>query len=1438
MNTKTILALAFAGLFAAISSADPLGVTVNNIMLDDNGPFSGTGWAYDPDTCILTLDGADPVTLSGKDTEGRVRIVVATNVTAEVTLSNLTINMPWWVGSASAFALETNACVSLVLAGENVLQSSDNRAALEVPAGASLSMTNAPDDTAGALFVYGGYQAAAIGGSYGGVCGAVILNGGTVTAEGGYKSAGIGGAYNGSAGTVTINGGEVIATGGSGGAGIGGGENRDGGTVTISGGTVFAQGGDYGAGIGGGGSYNTWNGGNGGTVTISGGQVTAYGGTYAAGIGGGGSYSYTGGAGGTVTISGGTVFAEGAFGGADIGPGRSGADGSNRFTGGSICLAGAAVSPAPENNTEPVFCAVVTGFEPYAPVEITTGLTGYGVNDLFADANGCIYLWLPNNAADYTFTANERLCTVRVKNGVGPTGVTVNGEEVAFGPAEPATAGWAFDAATHALALTGAGPFTLAGANVVGGVCVTVSDSVVNTITLSNLTLRTTGSSQCAFALEAGADLALILMGTNALASGSDRAGIEVAAGQTLTITNAPGDDAAALTATGGNCGAGIGGGKNSAGGTIAIAGGAITARSNTTGEFGGAGVGGGAYSTGGDVTITGGSLTATGGNNATGVGGGAKGAGGSLTVSGGSVVATGEGYGAGVGGGENQTGGDVTVSGGTLTAMGGDNGAGIGGGYYGAATNGVVVISGGIVIATGGSSGGAGIGGGYGGGGGTVRIVDGEVTATGGSYASGIGGGDIAAGGVVEIEGGRVVAIGGTGIGGGGSWGDDGGGGGTMTISGGTVFAQGFHGGMDIGPAQNGTGGPANTFTGGSILLAGSSIAPAPSNNTAAVACAVVTGFEPHAPVTITAGLMGYGKNDLFADADGCIYLWLPDGEHTFTANGSDYTVTIQNNVGPTGVTVNGVDVATGVTNNIQHAGWSFDGPTHTLTLSDKSPLTLSGVNVIGGVCVVIPEGVTNAVTLSNLTLQTKGDDQCVFALGIDANVSLFLAGANALASGAERAGLEVAEGQTLSITNAPGDATASLTVTGGDSAAGIGGCSGFGSGVGSDAGTVTISGGIITAIGGEYFAAGIGGGNGGIGGTLTISGGSVVAQGGDFGAGIGTGGYSIWASDKNTSVVTISGGAVTAIGGEMGAGIGGGDSDPGGTVMISGGTVTAMGGEKAAGIGGGAGDEGGTVTISGGRVTATGGDYAAGIGGGAGWDLGGDGSTLTVSGGTVFATGGAGGGPGIGGGNIGGDEMGEGGGTKPNVSGTSLFTGGSIRIDGGYSAAEPSNGMERVWCVTVPGLTPGAAVEIALPAEALPATFGVNDLFADDGGKLYFWLPDGSYAFTANSTNYTATVDGADTTATSGSSGGPAKPVFATDGTALVFSGTTLAIKIVNAQSGFRYTLYAAETLGGDWTLEQSVLAAEDGDLTFTISDATALRRFFKVAASVDEP
>ena len=45
--------------------------------------------------------------------------------------------------------------------------------------------------------------------------------------------------------------------------------------------------------------------------------------------------------------------------------------------------------------------------------------------------------------------------------------------------------------------------------------------------------------------------------------------------------------------------------------------------------------------------------------------------------------------------------------------------------------------------------------------------------------------------------------------------------------------------------------------------------------------------------------GLDGYGTNDIFADADGKIYLYLPNGTYSFTANGKSYTATVAD--GPT---------------------------------------------------------------------------------------------------------------------------------------------------------------------------------------------------------------------------------------------------------------------------------------------------------------------------------------------------------------------------------------------------------------------------------------------------------------------------------------------------------------------------------------------------------
>jgi len=275
-----------------------------------------------------------------------------------------------------------------------------------------------------------------------------------------------------------------------------------------------------------------------------------------------------------------------------------------------------------------------------------------------------------------------------------------------------------------------------------------------------------------------------------------------------------------------------------------------------------------------------------------------------------------------------------------------------------------------------------------------------------------------------------------------------------------------------------------------------------------------------------------------------------------------------------PTGVTVNGVALDDAASS--YGTGWAY--VSGTLTLSGAGAFTLSGTNTAGKVRVVVPADVTNAVTLSDLTLQTTGGGQCVFELEQNADVSLFLAGANTLASGQNRAGLEVPAGASVSITNAP------------------------------------------------------------------------------------------------------------------------------------------------------------------------------------------------------------------------------------------------------------SNGTARVWCVTVTNLTPNAAIVVT----ALDP-YGVHDLVADENGKLYLWLPDGDYTFTAGSTGYTATVNGAATTAVAN---GLVAPLFATDGTALVFDGTTLAIKIINAKSGMWYVLYGVNTLGGTWELLRSICATTDGDLVFTDIDATTSRRFFKVKASITQP
>ena len=152
--------------------------------------------------------------------------------------------------------------------------------------------------------------------------------------------------------------------------------------------------------------------------------------------------------------------------------------------------------------------------------------------------------------------------------------------------------------------------------------------------------------------------------------------------------------------------------------------------------------------------------------------------------------------------------------------------------------------------------------------------------------------------------------------------------------------------------------------------------------------------------------------------------------------------------------------------------------------------------------------------------------------------------------------------------------------------------------------------------------------GGNGGSGisssGSLTVSGGTVTANGGSGG---GNGGDGI--SSTNT---TISGGStVTANGGNGGSLVGGDGIRSGGGLTVSDGTVTAKGGngDSKDGYGGDGIRSGGVVTISGNTVNAAGG-YGGKVGGYGICSF----DRVAISGGTVEAAGGngsTGGGSGI---------------------------------------------------------------------------------------------------------------------------------------------------------------------------------------------------------------
>ena len=346
----------------------------NVIHINEPAVTTGNTWTYNSN--VVTISGSGPYIIKGATTANRV--VVAANVTANITLNDVSIDVSG-VSDACAFYITPGATANITLAENttNTLKSNGTAAGLQVP---NINNTNATlviasaagaGSTSGTLNAYGGlgtgsHSGAGIGGGQAQNGGTITINSGTVYAYGfddgstNYANGGAGiggGGYTGSTkagdgGTITITGGKVTAVagssqtqGGEGAAGIGGGSGKwsgsdnipggSGGNITITGGEVIASSRINGAGIGGG------NFGVGGNITISDGMVTATGGDLGAGIGGG----YKG-VGGNITISGGTVTAMGGVLGAGIGGGYKEAAGTIAISGlASVTATGGDNSP-------------------------------------------------------------------------------------------------------------------------------------------------------------------------------------------------------------------------------------------------------------------------------------------------------------------------------------------------------------------------------------------------------------------------------------------------------------------------------------------------------------------------------------------------------------------------------------------------------------------------------------------------------------------------------------------------------------------------------------------------------------------------------------------------------------------------------------------------------------------------------------------------------------------------------------------------------------------------------------------------------------------------------------------------------------------------------------------------------------------------------------
>ena len=298
--------------------------------------------------------------------------------------------------------------------------------------------------------------------------------------------------------------------------------------------------------------------------------------------------------------------------------------------------------------------------------------------------------------------------------------------------------------------------------------------------------------------------------------------------------------------------------------------------------------------------------------------------------------------------------------------------------------------------------------------------------------------------------------------------------------------------------------------------------------------------------------------EEDITTEEPYVIYINGIDDEHTDVV---DNLVRLPDNV-----TVENPEAIEAVRN-----GWTFANGVLTITSNGTYNIVGRESSIPATNRIKVAEGLDDVnIFLTNVNIDVRNISlACPFEISSGSTVNVYLSGENTLKSGNARAGLEVPDGATLTLSSASGFGSeeGKLTAIGlasGMSGAGIGG-PGAGYASSGRAGNITVNGGTIIAAGGTY-AAGIGGGdtrgNDG-GGHIVINGGNITASGGFWGAGIGQGDCTETYTLGDDSI-TINGGTVTARGGDSSAGIGGGHLISGGTIriwkdLINNGSITA---------------------------------------------------------------------------------------------------------------------------------------------------------------------------------------------------------------------------------------------------------------------------------------